>query len=155
MAPTEEEWADMANKYGYGIEAAKAIPLELIEFVQTMIYLHETQDLTDNSLWIVVQEQFEGFTTDDFRRIRTVVRTKLRIYLLKRGVFAATNTRQYSISEALFDLLHEEQQHEWTDDELVEALKIAKPIVTVALQDRLNPTMTRLLYQESEQQSEV
>jgi hypothetical protein len=42
MAPMEEEWADMANKYGYGIETNKATPHELIEFVQAMIYLHET-----------------------------------------------------------------------------------------------------------------
>jgi len=33
MTPTEEKWASIANKYGYGIEANKATPLELIEFV--------------------------------------------------------------------------------------------------------------------------
>ena len=32
MAPTEKEWAAMANKYGYGIDADKAIKDELVEF---------------------------------------------------------------------------------------------------------------------------
>jgi hypothetical protein len=50
MARTEEEWAEMASKYGYRIDADKATKDELIEFVQTVIYLHETQDLTDNDL---------------------------------------------------------------------------------------------------------
>ena len=49
-SPTKEEWATMANKYGYRIDADKAIKDKLVEFVQTVIYIHETQDLTDNNL---------------------------------------------------------------------------------------------------------
>jgi hypothetical protein len=40
----------MASKYGYGIDADEAIKDELIEFVQTVIYLYKTQDLTGNDL---------------------------------------------------------------------------------------------------------
>jgi len=42
MALTEEEWAVIASKYGYGIDVDKAIKDELIEFVETMIYLYKT-----------------------------------------------------------------------------------------------------------------
>ena len=48
MAPIEKEWAIMANKYGYGINADKATKDKLVKFVKTIIYL--TQDLTDNDL---------------------------------------------------------------------------------------------------------
>ena len=51
MELTEKEWAAMASKYGYGINADKATKDELVEFVETTIYL--TQDLTDNDLWYI------------------------------------------------------------------------------------------------------
>ena len=51
MALMEKEWAAMASKYGYGIDADKAIKDKLVEFIQTMIYIYETQDhLIDNDL---------------------------------------------------------------------------------------------------------
>ena len=40
----------MANKYGYRINADKAIKDKLIEFIEMIIYLYKTQDLTDNNL---------------------------------------------------------------------------------------------------------
>jgi hypothetical protein len=49
-AQTGEEWAEMANKYRYGIDANKATKEELVEFVQIVMYLHETEDLIDNDL---------------------------------------------------------------------------------------------------------
>ena len=41
MAPTEEEWAAMANKYGYRINVDEATKDKLIEFIETMIYLYK------------------------------------------------------------------------------------------------------------------
>ena len=40
----------MANKYRYGIDVDKAIKDKLIEFIQTVIYIYETQDLINNNL---------------------------------------------------------------------------------------------------------
>ena len=50
MALIEKEWAAMASKYRYGINADEVTKDEMIEFVQTVIYIHELQDLTDNDL---------------------------------------------------------------------------------------------------------
>ena len=52
-SPTKEKWAMMANKYRYGIDIDKAIKNKLVEFIQTVIYIHETQDLIDNNLWTI------------------------------------------------------------------------------------------------------
>ena len=45
MAPTEspikEEWAAMANKYGYRINANKILEDKLVEFIQIIIYLYK------------------------------------------------------------------------------------------------------------------
>ena len=51
MELMEKEWAAMASKYGYGIDADKATKDELVEFVETTIYL--IQDLMDNNLWYI------------------------------------------------------------------------------------------------------
>jgi uncharacterized protein (DUF1697 family) len=80
---TGEEWAKMASKYGYGIDADEATKDELVEFVQTVIYLHETGDLTDTDLWLAFREQIDGFTVENFRTIRTDMRSNLRKHLLK------------------------------------------------------------------------
>ena len=53
MALTEKEWAAMASKYGYGIDVDEATKDKLVEFVQTVIYIYETQDLTDTNLWLI------------------------------------------------------------------------------------------------------
>jgi len=42
MALTEKEWAARASKYGYGINIDEATKDELIEFIETMIYLYKT-----------------------------------------------------------------------------------------------------------------
>ena len=73
----KEEWATMANKYGYGIDAEEAIKDKLVKFIQTVIYFHEIQDLTDNNLWAIFQEQFKGFTVESFKKIYINIRSKL------------------------------------------------------------------------------
>jgi len=39
MELTEKEWAVMASKYGYGINVNEATKDELVEFVETTMYL--------------------------------------------------------------------------------------------------------------------
>ena len=50
---TKKEWAVIASKYRYGIDADKATKDKLVEFIQTVIYIHETQDLINNNLWTI------------------------------------------------------------------------------------------------------
>ena len=52
----EEEWAAIASKYRYGIDADEASKDELVEFVQTIMYLYDEQDLTNTDLWTVFWE---------------------------------------------------------------------------------------------------
>ena len=101
----EKEWAARASKYGYGIDADGATKDKLVEFVQTIMYLCNEQDLTDTSLWGVFLEQFEGFTVESFKKIRTDIRSKLRRYLLKRGVYVGKNINRVTISEQLFEVI--------------------------------------------------
>ena len=103
MEPTREEWAARANKYGYGIDADKASKEELMEFIQTTMYLYE--DLTDNDLWCCFLEQFEGFTVESFKKIHSDGRSKLRKFLLKRGVYIGKNNNRVPIYKLLYEVL--------------------------------------------------
>jgi len=50
-------------------------------------------------------------------------------------VYIGKHNSRYLISEALFNLLQEEEPYKWTDKEIIEALKAVSPIITVALQE--------------------
>jgi hypothetical protein len=139
MARTEEEWAEMASKYGYGIDADEATKDELVEFVQTVIYLHETGDLTDTDLWLAFREQFDGFTVENFRTIRTDMRSNLRKHLLKRGVYVGKHGARATISDLLYEVTKQEEEHQWTDKDIKATIKeLAGLMHTRALWDRLN-----------------
>jgi hypothetical protein len=141
MARTEEEWAVMASKYGYGIDANEATKDELVEFVQTVIYLQETADLTDTDVWAGYQELFEGFTVEHFKKIRQDMRSSLRKHLLRRGVYVATHNNRATLSDVLYEVTKQEDEHQWTDEEIEATIKeLAEPMHTRALRDRLNQT---------------
>ena len=56
MALTKEEWTARASKYKYRIDVDKISKDKLVEFIQTIIYLYNKQDLTNINLWTVFQE---------------------------------------------------------------------------------------------------
>ena len=56
MALTKEEWTTRASEYRYGINTDEASKDKIIEFVQTIIYLYNKQDLTNTNLWTVFWE---------------------------------------------------------------------------------------------------
>ena len=62
------------------------------------------EEFTDYTLWIIFQEEFHGFTANDFKRIYFKLRVKLRIHLLKRGVYITIYNNRYTLLEVLFDV---------------------------------------------------
>ena len=100
--------------------------------------------MSDYTLWSLFQEDFTGWTSENIKTLRNDTRAKLRLHLLKRGVYVPPYNNRYPILDALFATLNEEEQHEWTDQELVKILKIVRPMITVAPRDRLNSTLTGL-----------
>jgi hypothetical protein len=60
-------------------------------------------------LWIIFQEEFYSFTTNNFKRIRANIRAKLRTYLLKKEIYVAIYNNRHNFSEILFDFFQEEK----------------------------------------------
>jgi len=99
------EWYKKILKHGDGITAAIASKDELGDYVVIKVYVHTQENFIDYTLWTVFKEEFEGFTTEDFRRMRINIRVKLCTHLLKRGVYVGKHNSRYLILEALFNLL--------------------------------------------------
>jgi len=106
--------------------------------METKIYKYIYKNFTDYTLRSLFQEEFKGFTIKDFRKIYSVTKAKLRTYLLQRGVYVATHSNRYPLYKVLYNVLIEEEPHEWTDKEITGALKEVSPIIIVALQEQLN-----------------
>ena len=69
-------------RHGYGINIATALEEDLEEYIKTKIYKYIYKNFTDYILQLLFQEEFKGFTIKDFRKIRSIIRVKLRTYLL-------------------------------------------------------------------------
>jgi len=118
MARSQEEWDEKIKKHGHGIDVELATTEELEDFVATKMHVHAVEDFTDFPLWDCAREEFEQFTVDTFRQLRVDTRTKLRNHFIQRGVFVKLSQSRYTNSHALYDVLHEDEYHEWTNEDL-------------------------------------
>ena len=133
------------EKHGYGTDTATAAKNDLEEYVKTKMHVHVREDFSDNAVWYAFKEEFEDFAADDFRKLRTDTRIKLRLHLLRGGVFVAQHaSARCALSDVLFDVTQEDEQHEWTDEEISSAFEEVKVMITVALRHRLTPDLDAL-----------
>jgi len=78
----DPKWKERITRHGYGINVTTALEEDLEEYIETKIYKYIYKNFTDYILWSLFQEEFKGFTIKDFRKIRSIIRVKLRTYLL-------------------------------------------------------------------------
>jgi len=129
----DPKWKKRIARHGYRIDIATALEKDLEEYIEIKIYKYIYKNFMDYILRLLFQEEFEGFTIEDFRKICSVTKAKLRTYLLQRGVYVATHSNRYPLYKVLYDVLTEEEPHEWTDKEITGALKEVSPMIIVAL----------------------
>jgi len=78
----DPKWKERITRYSYGINVTTTLKEDLEEYIETKIYEYIYENFTDYILWSLFQEEFEGFTIKDFRKIRSITRAKLHTYLL-------------------------------------------------------------------------
>ena len=144
ISGTDPEWIAIIEKFKNGINATDASKDKLGDYIETRIYAYTQNDLKDYSLWGIFQEDFQEWTIDDFRRSQTIAKTRLRLHLLQRGVYVARHSNRYPLAKALFDVIQEEEPHQWTDDELASNFIEVKPMITLALAEHLNSILDNL-----------
>jgi hypothetical protein len=106
-------------------------------YIRVKIYENEKYNRMDKDLWDLFQEDFENFTPATLTSIRTQHLKNLRNHLRGRGVYVAPNTKRTTIAQTLFDVIEEEEQHEWTDDEIQEACTSMGTIKSMNLRYRI------------------
>jgi hypothetical protein len=73
------------------------------------------------------------------------MRSNLRKHLLKRGVYVGKHGARATISDLLYEVTKQEEQHQWTDEDIEATIKeLAEPMHTRALRNRLNQTFDGL-----------
>jgi hypothetical protein len=150
------DWERLERKHAYGINIDKASDEQAEEYVLTKIHVYEKNNFTDYSLWETFAEDFAKFEVDNFKILRSATKTKLRLFLISRGVFVSKRTNKLTLYQVLYDTAREEEQHKWTDEELIEALaEIGEPMITKTLRKRLNPSRTELRTEEKEHSKEA
>jgi len=73
----DPKWKERIPRHGYRMDVATALKEDLEEYVETKIYKYIYKNFTDYILWSLFQEDFKGFTADNFKKIRTDIRSKL------------------------------------------------------------------------------
>ena len=78
----DPKWKERIARHSYRINIATTLEKDLEEYIETKIYKYIYKNFTDYTLQSLFQEEFEGFTIKDFRKICFITRVKLRTYLL-------------------------------------------------------------------------
>jgi hypothetical protein len=91
----EIDWKERIAKYGNGIDLETAMDDDLAEYMETKMHLYTRHNLTDFSLWTAFQEDFEDFTPELFKRVRSETRIGIRNYLVKRGVYVVKQDKRH------------------------------------------------------------
>ena len=90
------------------------------EDIANAITTWETYDWKDDDLWESFQDDFKGYTEDDFRLVNNNDVRRLRKFLRKRGVWIEKS--RTTIARSLFNALQEEEPTQWTDADIQEYL---------------------------------
>jgi hypothetical protein len=150
------DWVTLERAHAYGINTRESSGDQVEEYVLTKMHVYEKNNFKDYTLWEVFAEDFGTFGLDDFKILRSATKARLRLLLISRGVFVGRRTKLLTLYQALWDTAQDEEQHEWTDEEIIEALvDIDGPMISGALRNRLNPSRTGLRAEGQEYSEEA
>jgi hypothetical protein len=136
----ELDWAEEIDKWGYGIDLEEASAKDIETYIRVKIYENEQHNKMDKDLWDLFQDDFKNFTLATLTSIRVCYLQSLRNHLRGRGVYVAPNSKRTTIAQTLFDVIAEEEQHEWTDDEIQEVCTSMGTIKSMNLRYRIAQT---------------
>ena len=103
----------------------------------------ETYDWKDTDLWESFQDDFKGYTEDDFRLVNNNNTRRLRNFLRRRGVWIEKS--RTTIARFLFHALQEEEPTQWTDADIQEYLLTEGAFDSYRINVRLKKTLITLL----------
>ena len=94
---------------------------DVTDYIQFKIWQYNNDNSVDSALWDFFQEDFEEFVMDTFSKASTRTLKNLFLLLRKGGVYVRKNDKRAKLTQVLADVLLEETQHKWSQEEFVEA----------------------------------
>jgi len=130
--PTRK-WSKRITKWKNGIDLNKSTKDDITEYIQTKLYYYVVDRVQDDDLWELFQIDFSHFDAELFKEHHRELQN-IRRMLRCGGVYVAPNTKNVTMAQRLVEVLEEEEQHEWTQQDLEEADKdLSKGPITSAL----------------------
>ena len=112
----------------------ESVAEEIAEAVTTW----EKYDWKDSDLWESFQDDFEGYTEEDFRLVNSNDIRKLRNFIRRRGVWIEKS--RLTIAKSLFNALQEEEPTQWTNADIQEYLSTEGAFDSYRINYRLKKT---------------
>ena len=113
------------------------------EDIANAITIWKTYDWKDTDLWESFQDDFKGYTEDDFRLVNNNDIRRLRNFLRGRGVWIEKS--RTTIAKSLFNALQEEEPTQWSDADIQEYLLTEGAFDSYRINVRLRKTPVTLL----------
>jgi hypothetical protein len=124
-AATPPSMAELENIWGSGgfdTEKATKEDRDLYLKFKLWQYGESNYNMQDIDLWEQYQEDFQGWAEKYFKDANTHTTRNLRSTLRTYGVWV-NRSRERGLPRALYDVLQEEDQHEWTMEEIEDHIK--------------------------------
>ena len=123
------------------LQATEASSDDIDAYILWKISVYKEKNWRDDYLWEYFQEDFETFTKDTFALADTTSIRELRDILRAKGVYVK-RARGKPIAKALADVLQQEVQPEWPEDEFDKQLNAPD-----GFNSRLNPFLNSTIPQ--------
>lgn len=120
-----------------GIDTGDARPKGLNEYIRTKVYEYKLDRRKDENLRDLYQDDFKNFTEETFKMANQKELQNLRTCLRCGGVFVAHNTKQVTIARTLVDVINEDEQHKWTDQDVKNVASDLKNAPTISTNIKL------------------
>ena len=117
---TPTDWKAEAKRWRYGIDVQTATDKDFTDFTLFKLWEYNEYKSMDNGLWSFFQDDFEAFSVDIFLKVHAQHLRSIYTFLRRGGVYVRTKQKRTTYAQLLFELIQEERQYSWTQENLEE-----------------------------------
>ena len=125
MADRTKQIDEGQDKWRQGVDLTSIADVNNYIKFKTLEY--EYFRFMNNDLWEQYQEDFADFTEAIFKACNPTTIRNLRTLLRDQGVWVERNKR-VTVAQSLYNTIHEENQTEWTKEELLDEYNTTKEL---------------------------
>ena len=117
---TPTDWKAEEERWRNGINVQTATDKDLTDFTLFKLWEYNDFKAMDDGLWTLFQDDFEMFSVDTFLRVHAQHLQSMYTFLRRGGVYVRTKQKRTTYAQLLFELIQEERQYSWTQENLDE-----------------------------------